>query len=171
MTAAPLRILPFALGLLTAMPAAPASPAERQELAGAFVTMTAGARCPSVSTIAVQAQGEATGPIEGLFDFRGSMDIDVDARRTGVTVRAFTAALDFNQHRIPGTLRWDAADPPMRLVCDALSLRLEGTVRYTVGATEQGLAEIEAYGSRSAVTMPYYGRTTLRFIPAAAPVR
>ena len=153
------------------MPAFAAAPPEHQELAGAFVTMTPGARCPSVSTIAVQAQGEATGPIEGRFDIHGSMDIAIATVGVGVTVHAFTAVLDFNQQQSLGALQWNPADPPLRLACDALSLRLEGTVRYTVGNVESGSAEIEAYGSRSAVTMPYYGRTTMRFTPAGGATR
>ncbi len=164
---------PLALGLflLTTGHVSAAPRVDPQELAGAFVTMTPGARCPSVSTIAFQAQGEATGPIEGIFDLRGSMDLAAAPGTAGTAIHAFVAALDFNQQRILGTLRWDPADPPLRLVCDALSLRLEGTLRYAVGSTDSGTADIEAYGSRSAVTMPYFGRTTLHLIPGGRATR
>lgn len=155
------------LCLATAAPSAETQPMEPQRLTGAFVTMTQGARCPSTSTITFNAQGEATGPLSGIFDMRGTMELEAGAAAGAPTIRAFTAELDVNQRRVLGSLRWDTADPALRLSCDPLGLRIEGTLRYVIDGMGTGSLEMQAYGSRSAVTMPYFGRTTLIFTGAA----
>ncbi|MGE3578260.1 MAG: hypothetical protein AB7I25_07350 [Vicinamibacterales bacterium] len=142
---------------------------EPQRLTGAFVTMTKGARCPATATIAFSAQGEATGPISGIFDMRGTIDVVVTAPGAAPAIRAFTADLDFNQRRVLGSLRWDPADPPLRISCDPLVLRIDGAVRYTVDGVGRGTLEIQAHGARTAVTAPYYGRTTMTFRQPALP--
>jgi hypothetical protein len=125
--------------------------------------MTPGARCPLTAAIAFSAQGEATGSLSGIFDARGSMEIEIPAEAGSPSIRAFTADLDINQRRILGSLRWNDRDPPLRLSCDPLSLRIEGAVRHTLDGTGSGTLDLHAYGSRNAVTMPYYGRATLTF--------
>lgn len=153
------------LCLATAAPSAETQPMEPQRLTGAFVTMTQGARCPSTSTITFNAQGEATGPLSGIFDMRGTMEIDTGAAAGAPTIRTLTAELDINQHRVFGSARWDARDPALRISCDPLSLRIEGTLRYTIDGAGTGSLEWQAHGSRSAVTMPYFGRTTMTLTP------
>jgi len=157
--------------LATAAPSAATQPVEPQRLTGAFVTMTQGARCPSTSTIAFSAQGEATGPLSGIFDMRGTMAVETGAAAGAPTIRAFTADLDVNQRRVLGSLRWDRKDPALRLSCDPLSLRMDGTLRYAIDGVGTGSLEIQAYGSRSAVTMPYFGRATMTFTPGAPAAR
>ena len=103
-----------------------------QTLAGAFVTMTRGARCPSTSSIAFSAQGEAIGRIDGIFDARGTIDLALGDNSRGPSVVAMSAQLDFNQKKVPGSLVWDPADPPLGITCDPLSMRIEGRLRYTI---------------------------------------
>ncbi len=155
--------LALLLGLLlaAASPADAGQPAETQRFTGAFVTMTEGVRCPSNARIAFRAQGAATGPLSGIFDLRGSMEVAVSASGRAPSVRAFHADLDVNQGRILGSVRWDRADPPLQLSCDPLGLRIEGTLRYAVDGVGTGTLDVQAYGSRNAVTMPYFGRTTM----------
>jgi hypothetical protein len=134
-----------------------------ETLAGAFVTMTPGARCPSISDVAFSAQGEASGSVEGLFDLTGTLGLTRPGGGSGMG--AFSARLDVNQGRLAGTLHWDARDAPLALSCDPLSFRLDGEARYAVTDpfTDEGRVELHAYGSRSAVTAPYFGRATLTF--------
>ncbi|MEQ1897654.1 MAG: hypothetical protein ABL971_09760 [Vicinamibacterales bacterium] len=139
-----------------------------QTLAGAFVTMTRGARCPSTSSIAFSAQGEAIGRIDGIFDARGTIDLALGDNSRGPSVVAMSAQLDFNQKKVPGSLVWDPADPPLGITCDPLSMRIEGRLRYTITDPfeAQGAVDMLAYGSRDAVTQPYFGRTVMSFVPA-----
>lgn len=58
-------------------------------------------------------------------------------------------------------MRWDPADPPLRLSCDPLALRIEGSLRFAIDGAGTGRLDLQAYGSRNAVTMPYYGPVTL----------
>lgn len=147
-----------------------AGPGEPQRLTGAFVTMTKGARCPSTATIAFSAQGEATGPLPGRFDVRGTMEVAVEDPGGRPAIRAFSADLDVNQRRVLGSLRWDRADPPLRISCDPLALRIDGAVRYAIDGVGTGTLDLQVYGSRTAVTAPYYGRTTMTFRqPPAVP--
>ena len=134
--------------LLGGAVAAQAPTLEGERLAGAFVTMTPGARCPSASTIAFSAQGEADGEIAGRFDARGTLDLAPG--ETGGALRGLAASLDFNQQRGLGTIGWDSQDPPLRLTCDPLSLRIEGRVRYSLTApfADTGWADLAASGSR-----------------------
>lgn len=146
-----------------------------ETLAGAFVTMTPGARCPSASTIAFSAQGEATGRLDGVFDARGTFGVALGGGGAAPSIRAFSAQLAFNQQKASGSLTWDPADAPLSLTCDPLSLRVEGRLRYTIAAPFEatGAADVQAYGSRSAVTQPYFGRIVIHLVPAgpAAPPR
>lgn len=166
----------FALaGLSTvAMAQVPAQrpPLDGETLAGAFVTMTRGARCPSTSRIAFSAQGEATGPIGGIFDARGTIDLAVGGGTQAPSITAMSAQLDFNQKRVTGSLAWDPADPPLGITCDPLSMRVEGRLRYTITDPFEahGAVDMRAYGSRDAVTQPYFGRTVMSFAPAPASV-
>ena len=147
-------------------------PLDGETLAGAFVTMTSGARCPSTSSIAFSAQGEATGPIDGLFDARGTIDLALGAGNQAPSVRAMSAQLDFNQKQVTGSLAWDRADPSLLITCDPLSMRVEGRLRYTIADPFEahGAVDMLAYGSRDAVTQPYFGRTVMSFAPAPASV-
>ena len=144
-----------------------------QTLAGAFVTMTRGARCPSTSSIAFSAQGEATGRIDGIFDARGTIDLALGGDTQGPSIVAMSAQLDFNQKKIPGSFVWDPADPPLRITCDPLSMRIEGRLRYTITDPfeARGAVDMLAYGSRDAVTQPYFGRTVMSFVPAGVLAR
>jgi hypothetical protein len=146
-----------------------AGPLDGQTLVGAFVTMTSGARCPSTSTITFSTQGEATGPIEGVFDARGTMDISTTASDTDLGIRALSATLDFNRHTVTGSLRWEPTDEPLHLTCDPLTIRIEGRLRYTIGEpfAVSDTLELQAYGSRNTVTQPYFGRIVLVFVPSA----
>ena len=157
----PRPVLLLLLLLATAWPSDAGQATEAQQFAGAFVTMTQGARCPSTATVAFTAQGAATGPLSGIFDLRGSMDVETAASGQAPSVRTFRADLDINQRRILGSVRWDPADPPLRLSCDPLALRIEGSLRFAIDGTGTGTLDLQAYGSRNAVTMPYYGRVTL----------
>lgn len=134
-----------------------------ETLAGAFVTMTPGARCPSVSEVAFSAQGEASGQVEGIFDLRGTLGLT--RPEGGAALDTLDARLDVNQGRLAGTLRRDPRETPPALSCDPLSFRLDGQVRYAVREpfTEEGVVDVHAYGSRSTVTAPYFGRVTLTF--------
>ena len=168
--------VPFALAvtlaglstLATAQAPARTPPLDGQALAGAFVTMTSGARCPSTSRIAFSAQGEAAGRIEGIFDVRGTIDLAVGGETQGPSIVALAAQLDFNQKAISGSLAWDPADPPLRITCDPLSMRIEGRLRYTLSDPWEagGAVEMRAYASREAVTQPYFGRTVMSFLQA-----
>ena len=139
-----------------------------EALAGAFVTMTPGARCPSVSEVAYSVQGEASGPLEGIFDLSGPLELTSTGSAAGIG--GLTGRLSLNQGRVTGRLRWTEPDPPPSVSCDPLSFRLDGQIRYTVDDpfTDAGTVEVHAYGSRSAVTMPYFGRTTLTFRSTAS---
>ena len=154
----------------TAQATAQRPPLDGETLAGAFVTMTSDARCPSRSRIAFNAQGEATGPIDGIFDARGTIDLALGRETQAPSVAAMSAQLDFNQRQVTGALAWDRADPPLRITCDPLSLRVEGRLRYTITDpfTAHGIVDMRAYGSRDAVTQPYFGRTVMSFSSAPA---
>lgn len=162
----PSRAFLLAMGLAVTVAA---QAEERQRFTGAFVTMTPGARCPSASTVAFTGQGEATGPLSGLFDLKGTLELALHPMGTGAVLRAFSAGLDINQRQVTGSLQWDERDGPLALSCDPLSLRIDGTARYTLEDGRAGLLDLQVYASRSAVTMPYYGRATLTFRPPPAP--
>ncbi len=159
-----LRSLVLAVMAAGAATQAQAPTLDGEHLAGAFVTMTAGARCPSAATIAFSAQGEAAGPIDGRFDARGSLRID-GTGEAGVTLRTFDAELDLNQRQALGTLRWDARDPAWQVSCDPLTLRMDGQLRYalTEPFADAGTVTFAATASRRSVAGPYFGRATLTF--------
>jgi len=161
----PIPAFLLALGLA----AVAARAEERQRFTGAFVTMTTGARCPSASTVAFTGQGEATGPLSGIFDLTGTLELALQPTGTGAVVRAFSAGLDINQRQVTGSVQWNERDGPLSLSCDPLSLRIDGTARYTLEGGRTGLLDLQVHASRGAVTMPYYGRATLTFRPTPAP--
>jgi len=70
----PLAIVaPLAAWLCVSPPTAAGLTLVGETAAGAFVTMTAGARCPSTMTVTFLSQGEASGTLEGRHDEQGSL--------------------------------------------------------------------------------------------------
>ncbi len=71
------------------------------------------------------------------------------------------------------TMTSGARCPSMRITCDPISLRVEGRLRYTIADpfTAHGIVDMRAYGSRDAVTQPYFVRTVMSFAPVPASVQ
>jgi hypothetical protein len=167
-------------GLLTLALCVPSTSAERdqtlagQTFTGTFVTMTKGAKCPSTSSVDFMAEGSATGPVEGVYNERGSLRVTYNEGANVRSIAAYTSHFDINARSVTGEIMWDREHlKPLALSCDPLSLRIEGTVRYKLASpsTEAGTAVVQILGSRNVVTEPYFGKSVVSFTPDHAPAR
>ena len=137
-----------------------------EQVAGAFVTMTAGVKCPATTTVAFRSQGEASGSLEGVHDEQGSISLRLDDSSGALTIAAFRSAFQINTTAATGEMTWEAGSTrPLRISCDPLSLRIGGEVRYRVTDpfVEDGIDTIEIAGSRRTITAPYFGHTVITF--------
>src|SRR5438128_536703 len=68
-----------------------------EKVAGAFVTMTKGVKCPATMAVAFMSQGEATGAIEGVHDEQGSFSLALDDTSGALTLAAFSSTFEINK--------------------------------------------------------------------------
>lgn len=140
-----------------------------ETFAGAFATMTTGARCPSTAAIDFIAQGPADGELSGLFNDKGTLTLAFDRNTSNVAVDTLASEFEINRAEAVGHILWDrTAEKPLQITCDDLTIRIEGRVRYTVTRPfmESGFADVSITGSRRGIDRPYFGKVTTTFLPA-----
>ena len=103
-----------------------------------------------------------------MFDDEGTLGLSHDEDASRLSIATFTSRFTINKTKVTGELTWNRTDaPPLQISCDALTLRIEGRVRYTVTQpfVDSGIADIRISGSRRSITNPYYGNVSLIFLP------
>ncbi len=144
---------------------------DRLQLTGAWVTMTPGVRCPSALTVNFSAQAEVSGALGGIYNEQGTLTLGVGEAAGTARVTALTSTFRINDTTAQGTVTLAVAPvPPLQVSCDALTLRVDGTVRYEVLApfAERGTLHLDITGTRRAVTYPYFGQVVLTFTATPA---